>query len=140
VPKVSKAADFEVAVEKTNEHAAFEAAMEKAKELLKQSPSPPATTLVGAAAVFLMHERVKVLLSLHARIRELEDEVQNVHRELADLKAKSLRYCGAWQRMQEYQRGDAVTHDGALWCATRDGAQAARPGSDDAWQLMHKSR
>lgn len=41
---------------------------------------------------------------------------------------------GVWREETRYERGDAVTLDGALWIARRDDP-AHRPGAGDAWRL-----
>jgi hypothetical protein len=65
---------------------------------------------------------------LKARIAELEAR-----------QARSLSYQGVHQRASDYQRGDAVTHGGSLWIATRDAPAGDTPGNGGAWQLAVKA-
>jgi hypothetical protein len=44
---------------------------------------------------------------------------------------------GIWEAGQQYRRGQSATHKGVMWFARRD--TTSKPGTDDSWQLMHKS-
>lgn len=59
-------------------------------------------------------------------------------RMVATLHEPRMKYRGIWQRSDEYQRGDTVTHSGALWhCCTSDTTE--KPGTGEGWQMMHKT-
>lgn len=81
----------------------------------------------------------KFVRELGALVRKHVDaRLEPLRRELAELRATTVKYRGTWQRAERYTRGDAITHEGALWCCVRDDAEQ-KPGTGDQWQLMHKS-
>ena len=77
--------------------------------------------LVGALA----QEVAKELRDLRQRVASLETR-----------QAKCLVYRGVYQRADQYQRGDAATHGGQLWVATKD--TSSTPGASADWQLAAK--
>ena len=66
------------------------------------------------------------------------DRMKALDLRLAEAEAKSMRFRGVHQPAEEYQRGDLVTHAGALWHCNRPTTD--RPGSGGTdWQLAVKS-
>ena len=72
-------------------------------------------------------------------VRKHRLEIDELRREIAELREAQTRYVGAWQKSSEYRRGTLVTHDGCLWHCCAASTTTDRPGSSDAWQLTHKT-
>jgi len=65
-------------------------------------------------------------------------QVEPLKQRIAELEQRenNLKYLGTWQASGEYQRGNFISHDGSMWCATRD--TRSRPGTSNDWQLCVK--
>jgi hypothetical protein len=61
-----------------------------------------------------------------------------LEKRIAQLEAKpTIKYCGTWTDGATYEKGDGVTHHGALWICKAQ--TAAEPSKDFAgWQLAVK--
>lgn len=68
----------------------------------------------------------------------VQQAIEPLQRRIAELETResNLKYVGTWQPSGEYRHGNFCTHDGAMWCATRD--TRSRPGTSDDWQLCVK--
>ena len=68
----------------------------------------------------------------------LLDVVANVDARVAALEQRpELRHVGVWRESRTYPEASIVTHAGSLWLCKA--ATQARPGQNDAWQLIVKS-
>lgn len=104
----------------------------QAKELTAQGvKTEPFGMAVGA---ILGGQMIKALV----RIESLENELKRLSSLISVVEERGLKYCGTWQRAQDYQRGDSVTHKGSLWTAIRTTNKAPDQGSD--WQLSAKGK
>ena len=71
---------------------------------------------------------------VEARVATLEARIVALEQRPAGLK-----YTGVWQRANEYERHDGVTHGGSLWVCVGDRARS-EPGTDTkTWQLCVKA-
>lgn len=81
---------------------------------------------------FVLKTAEEVVAPLVEKLNELEDRIEQ-------LEAGGIKYCGTWQRAQDYRRGDTCTHAGSLWVALKEAPSGREPGSDAAfWQLAVK--
>jgi hypothetical protein len=69
---------------------------------------------------------------LKARVKELEMNI-------AELQNGATKFCGVWQRANEFRRGSLTVHDGGLWAAIDDVPPNMEPGVSRLWQLCVKS-
>jgi hypothetical protein len=67
--------------------------------------------------------------------KPLRDEIAKLKTRVAELESGGIRYCGVYQRAQNYRRGDITTHEGSMWCAVSDVAPNEQPGKCQGWQL-----
>jgi hypothetical protein len=52
----------------------------------------------------------------------------------------AFKFCGVWNAARAYQRGNFVSHSGAMWHCEVDSAVGAKPGDGgDSWRLTVKS-
>jgi hypothetical protein len=66
-------------------------------------------------------------------------ELQDMRQRMSEIEDRGLKYCGIYQRVLSYQRGDVVTCDGSLWistCATT----GVKPGDGAVWVMITKSQ
>jgi hypothetical protein len=69
------------------------------------------------------------------RIDALEDRVHRL--EAVVDRFGELKFCGVWQQLQQYERGNLCVLDGGMWhCEMRT---RSRPGTDASWRLAIKS-
>lgn len=84
------------------------------------------------------------LKEVHGDIAKLDDGAANrlaaLEKRCAELEQKALNGYdrGIWREDDAYQKGDWVTHDGALWIVQR-AAKGERPGKSDAYRLAVKA-
>ena len=71
-------------------------------------------------------------------IAPLAERVTTLEARLADIESAGVKYCGIYQRAQDYFRGSMVTEGGSLWAATRDVKASEVPGRSEGWQLAVK--
>jgi len=74
----------------------------------------------------------------YASIDAMTEAYKAVKDRLDELEAAPIRYCGVWQKSEDYKRGSVVTDGGSAWHAVKDTKSADRPGASDSWQLMVK--
>jgi hypothetical protein len=134
------------------------------KRILSRGDAPPPKrTAVVAADMAALIKEVAKQFALQAReIETLRDEVRllkaakaapvpeaieaHIERRIEDLQIGDLRraiddmltYKGVYKSDHEYQRGQLVTHKGAMWLAQRP-ATIGSPGNSDHWRLVVKS-
>ena len=102
---------------------------EALKDLAADGVANP--TNAQMAIPFAMNFTSLCFASAYNRIAALE-------KRLAETETKAMRFRGVHQPAEDYQRGDLVTHQGALWHCNRPTTD--RPGSGGTdWQLAVKS-
>ena len=69
------------------------------------------------------------------QIAPLRHRIEQLEREVAELKTKGIEYKGVWQRACDYPRGSVTTWDGSMWAAIQDIAPNTQPGTSQSWQL-----
>ena len=67
----------------------------------------------------------------------VDAENADLRKELAELKAVSMKYRGVWSAEKVYQAGDAVTDHGSIYHAN-DASVGVRPGNGGPWQQAVK--
>lgn len=99
-----------------------------------------ALTVAEQAALSEPPSRRELLLQIEAVTNILRDAgILEVDKRLKALeqRPRGLQYVGVYRSGNLYERGDAVTHAGALWIAHED--TTARPGDGKTpWQLAVK--
>jgi len=63
--------------------------------------------------------------------------IAHIERRLDELDTRAAVYRGTWQPAENYRRGHAITHGGALWHCNADTRD--EPGRSRSWTLMAKS-
>jgi len=67
--------------------------------------------------------------------KAIDKRLEPILTRIATLEATGIKYCGVWQRAQDYKKGDVVTDGGAAWIALKN-IEGVRPGDGADWQLM----
>ena len=70
-----------------------------------------------------------------AQVAPLKDEIAKLKAQVAEIQEGGVKYCGVYQRGNEYQRGQLVSADGSLWCAIANAKPLEIPGKAACWQL-----
>ncbi|GAA5542932.1 hypothetical protein [Brucella sp. NBRC 113783] len=71
-------------------------------------------------------------------LAEVMDAFSAVKKRLDALEEGGIKYRGAYQRAQDYSKGDVVTFNGCAWIAVRTLKETEAPASCDGWMLMVK--
>lgn len=68
----------------------------------------------------------------------IERSVQPIAKQVAEIRSElaARKYCGTFQRAQEYRKHNQVTHAGSMWVALTD--DPGIPGESGGWQLAAK--
>jgi hypothetical protein len=72
------------------------------------------------------------------RTKPLKEKIAALESRIAEFEKSGVRYCGVYQRANEYKRGSAVTADGSMFVAVVDVAPGERPGWSQDWVLSVK--
>lgn len=91
--------------------------------------------LVGITAL-AMAKFVQMDAALAFQVHTAERQALEHRIEALEQREKAMRFRGIWQRADEYQRHNFVTHDGSLWVAVSD--NPGKPGDGNGWQLAAK--
>jgi hypothetical protein len=68
-------------------------------------------------------------------VKPLKDQIAKMKLQIEELQAGGVKFCGSYQRGNEYRRGELVSFDGALWCAVVDTKPLEIPSKAACWQL-----
>jgi hypothetical protein len=66
------------------------------------------------------------------------EQVNPLKKQIAELEAGGIKYCGVYQRAIQYRRGDVVTYDGSMFCAVGNPPLGESPNQGLNWQLAAK--
>lgn len=78
------------------------------------------------------HDRIQLA------VEPLKKQIKNLSDRVEDLEASGIKYCGVWQRANEYKRGDVATHEGSMFVAVANPRLGEMPGQSLNWQLAVK--
>jgi len=67
----------------------------------------------------------------------IDAELSDLRKEIAELKAVSMKYRGVWSAEKVYHTGDAVTDHGSIYHANEPSV-GVRPGNGGPWQQAVK--
>lgn len=101
------------------------------EQVRKEVLDPEARKFLAIRALSRSTKAFLVAASALDRLADLEQRV-------AAVESAGIKYCGVWQRAQEYGRGMVTTHGGSSWVAVADTTRA-EPGDGPAWQLMARA-
>jgi hypothetical protein len=76
---------------------------------------------------------------IREQIAPLRNRIDQLEREVVELRSKGITYSGVWQRAASYQHGQVVTFDGSMWAAVEAVGPNMQPGKSNAWQLCCRS-
>ena len=88
-----------------------------------------------------MASTIEAIQALKKRVAELEsrdEDFKSLKSRLDALEEGAIKYRGAYQRAQEYSKGDVVTFNGSAWVAVKALKETEAPASCDGWMLMVK--
>ena len=92
-------------------------------------------SLLGATGRYIR----KLFGEMEPRLLSLEQQIKRFERleaRITYIEGKGIDYRGVWDESEDYQRGDAVTHQGSLWICTVDHPAQMPPCA--GWQLAVK--
>jgi hypothetical protein len=97
--------------------------------------------LMDGTLVRAIHVLAKRVDEIHKAAAADAEALNQTVATLADaatqMQGKGMQFMGRWSRNIDYERGDVVAHNGALWVASN--ATPDAPGVGTAWQRMLKA-
>jgi hypothetical protein len=101
----------------------------------------PYNGALGGLMLKAIHVLAKRVQEIHEAAAADAEALNQTVATLADaatqMQGKGMQFMGRWSRNVDYERGDVVAHNGALWVASN--ATPDAPGVGTAWQRMLKA-